>query len=178
MGSDPPQPGPRFRDPNWHRPISTIPDDGAANRGRTRLNPYHDMIIEYGIEHGWWPDPRFDASDSLIGLVGIDFNDDGRLQQHEIIGVIGRCGVFMGDNDFYIDEKGYIHWENYSGDTVVYHYIYDPNRNILTIYDKDGNRIYEGPPTNWHDKLKPPPNNDSSGPPAVVNPNPNYRYIP
>lgn len=129
----------------WPRDISTIPDDGAVRLPGNKL-------IEWGLEQGWYPSGGFDQSDAWVGIVGIDHNGDGQLQPSEIIGVIGRCEPGVGaDNDFYVDERGYVHWINYDRDgNKVRHYIYDPTRNILKIFDDSGNLIYQGPPWWWN----------------------------
>ncbi|GIV05015.1 MAG: hypothetical protein KatS3mg016_0590 [Fimbriimonadales bacterium] len=99
-----------------------------------------------------WPGP--DQSDAYVGIVGTDTNGNGRLDPEEVEGVIGLCPPDGSLNSFYVDEQGYVHWENRekgneSNVRPDTHYIYDPSRNILKIYDSNGNLIYIGPPSNW-----------------------------
>lgn len=80
-----------------------------------------------------------------------DSNRDCRIDPGEVTGVIGRCEPGFGDNNFYVDKDGLVHYENYNPDgSIRKHYIYDPNRDILKIY-VPGRRdhIYMGPPTQW-----------------------------
>ncbi|BCW94668.1 MAG: hypothetical protein KatS3mg018_0150 [Fimbriimonadales bacterium] len=148
--SDRPRLGDRVRGGNnriWPRDISLLPDDGAVDLGGGRL-------IEWGLEQGWFPYGGYDGTDAWVGLVGIDQNGDGRLQPGEVTGVIGRCGPNGADNDFYVDGQGYVHWINYDENGKInHHYIYDPSRDILKIYDSKGNLIYMDPPTGWKDKI-------------------------
>jgi hypothetical protein len=126
----------------WPRDISLLPDDGAVK--------VDDKIIEWGLEQGWSPNPGYDGTDAWVGLVGVDQNGDGRLQPGEVTGVIGRCPPGGADNDFYVDEKGYVHWINYDArGNINMHYIYDPSRDLLKIFDGSGRLIYVGPPQNW-----------------------------
>jgi len=130
----------------WPRDISLIPDDGAVKVG--------DKIIEWGLEQGWFPWGGYDGTDAWVGLVGVDQNGDGRLQPGEVTGVIGLCPPGGADNDFYVDEKGYVHWINYDRrGNINRHYIYDPSRNLLKIFDGSGRLIYQGPPQNWRNSI-------------------------
>jgi len=126
----------------WPRDISLIPEDGAVKVG--------DKTIEWGLEQGYSPYPGYDGTDAWVGLVGVDQNGDGRLQPGEVTGVIGRCPPEGADNDFYVDKKGYVHWINYDErGNITRHYIYDPSRDLLKIFDGSGRQIYIGPPQNW-----------------------------
>jgi hypothetical protein len=113
-----------------------------------------NKIVNWGFEHGPMPWPGPDQSDAYVGIVGTDTNGNGRLDPEEVEGVIGLCPPDGSLNSFYVDEQGYVHWENRekgneSNVRPDTHYIYDPSRNILKIYDSNGNLIYIGPPSNW-----------------------------
>lgn len=126
----------------WPRDIS-LTDDPWLGVG--------DKSIGWGLEQGGFPYGGFDRSDAWVGLVGEDSNRDGRIDPGEVTGVIGRCEPAFGDNNFYVDKDGIVHYENYNPDgSIRKHYIYDPNRDILKIY-VPGKRehIYMGPPTRW-----------------------------
>jgi len=127
----------------WPRDIS-LTDDPYLDIGNGKL-------LGWGIEQGWSPNPGYDGSDAWVGIVGEDRNGDGKLQPGEVTGVIGRCGEGAADNNYYVDENGYVHWENYNPDgSLRRHYIYDPNRDILKIYEPGKKEhIYMGPPQRW-----------------------------
>ncbi|GIV09624.1 MAG: hypothetical protein KatS3mg019_1715 [Fimbriimonadales bacterium] len=116
-------------------------------------------IVNWGFEHGPLPFARPDRSDAWVGIIGEDDNRNGRLDPEEVEGVIGLCPPDGSVNNFYIDEQGYVHWENRKkghedAQRPDLHYIYDPSRNILKIYDSNGNLIYIGPPENWNGSVR------------------------
>lgn len=130
----------------WPKDISLIPEEGAVSLGG-------GIIIEWGLEQGSFPFPGYDSSDAWVGLIGTDQNGDGRLQPGEVTGVIGRCNPNQADNDYYVDEKGFIHWKNYGNNELKFHYIYDSSRDLLKIFDESGNLIYIGKPSGWRDDV-------------------------
>ncbi|CUU34323.1 MAG: hypothetical protein N2045_09200 [Fimbriimonadales bacterium] len=145
-GTDSPRLGERIRGSDtgiWPRDIS-LTDDPCLDIGGGKL-------VGWGLEQGGFPYGGYDGTDAWVGLIGEDRNRDGKLQPDEVTGVIGRCGEGGADNDFYVDEDGYVHWINYDKNgKILRHYIYDPNRDLLKIYEPNKPEpVYQGPPRQW-----------------------------
>ena len=111
--------------------------------------------------------------------------DNGSATGGDFIGVIYKDGKFVGYFGYcvYIDGVNsqyttkdaagnvYIHWENTHADTTkkdMYHYIFDPQKNVLKIYHKktDGTTVlvYQGPPITHAKNLPPPDPASGAGP--------------
>ncbi len=148
---------PRFRGGDgkpWPRDIS-VPD--SPEEPGVKLPG--DVIVNWGFEHGPNPWPGPDGSDAWVGIVGHDDNENGRLDPGEVEGVIGLCPPDGSVNNFYVDDQGFVHWENRKkgnedAERPDLHYIYDPRTNTLKIYDKERGLIYTGPPENWDNHVR------------------------
>lgn len=141
----------------WDRDISIPSGDTVKDEPGVKLPG--NKIINWGFEHGPFPWPGADRSDAIVGVEGTDRNNNGRLDPDEVEGVVGLCPPDGSVNSFYVDPEGYVHWENRkkgneNNERPDTHYIYDPQRDILKIYDSNGNLVYMGPPRNWGNHVR------------------------
>jgi hypothetical protein len=113
------------------------------------------------------------GADTFVFQVGVWSN--GSSSNGDFIGIIWKNGQFAGfwghcslhSNDWYFTRdpatgKIYAHWKNTLDPSTpwTYHYIYDPQRNVLKIYHRkpDGSvvLVYLGPPVKKTTNLPPP----------------------
>ena len=98
-----------------------------------------DYPIDLPVDNGKMIDLRGldkdETDDRFVLFVGTDSNSNGRLDDDEIETPIGECPTLGGLNFGYLDDRGYVHWENTDPQTgAKRHFIYDPRTGGLKVY--------------------------------------------